>query len=76
MARIKVADLKFLLKEWNQEKISFSFMVEKLNEIAQSDKSKWIIDAKRRRKYRLYYKIKMEILLLWYDFKDFIRRFV
>ena len=36
MARIKVADLKFLLKQWNQEEISFSFMVQKLNEIAEA----------------------------------------
>lgn len=34
MARIKVADLKSLLQQWNREEISFSFMVEKLNEIA------------------------------------------
>lgn len=48
----------------------------KIHQLAQIHKSKWIKDAKRRRKYKLYYKIKMEVLMMYYDLKDFIRRFV
>lgn len=38
MARIKVAHVRQFLDEMNQEKISFSRMVEKLNEVVDFDK--------------------------------------